>query len=114
MTKREMFTEIAYLLADREDIVEFCKHEIELLTRKRTTGSSKPTKQQVANEAIKAEILDILPTEEEEGMTATEVMVALNKDGISIQRVSALLRQLVMSGQVNKVIKKKVSRFTIA
>lgn len=114
MTKREMFTEIAYLLADREDIVEFCKHEIELLTRKRTASSSKPTKQQVANEATKTEILDILPADNEEGMTATEIMVALNKDGMSIQRVSALLRQLVMSGQVNKVTEKKVSRFTIA
>ena len=114
MTKREMFTEIANLLADREDIVEFCNHEIELLSRKRATGSSKPTKQQVANEATKAEILDILPTENEEGMTATEVMVALNKDGMSIQRVSALLRQLVLGGQVTKVTEKKVSRFTIA
>lgn len=111
MTKREMFTEIANLLADREDIVEFCNHEIELLARKRATGSSKPTKQQVANEATKSAILDILS---DEGMTATEVMNALNMDGMSIQRVSALLRQLVLGGQVNKVTEKKVSRFTIA
>ena len=111
MTKREMFTEIANLLADREDIVEFCNHEIELLARKRATGSSKPTKQQVANEATKSAILDILS---DESMTATEVMNALDMDGMSIQRVSALLRQLVLGGQVNKVTEKKVSRFTIA
>jgi uncharacterized protein YidB (DUF937 family) len=50
--------------------------------------SSKPTKTQVENEGIKAEILEFIATEPH---TATEIANAL---GYTVQKVSALLRQL--------------------
>ena len=110
MTKKEMFNHIATVCATDEAIVDFCKHEIELLGRKK--GSSKPTKTQVENEGIKANILEVLG-EAEEPMTVGEILKGLDGD-YSSQKISALCRQLVGAGKVEKTIEKKVSRFTLA
>ena len=80
----------------------------EQMAKKRT--SSKPTKTQVANEAVKGEILETLA---DGRMTCGEVVKALDGEYTS-QKVSALLRQLVGTGKVNKVTEKKVSYFELA
>lgn len=80
----------------------------EQMAKKRT--SSKPTKTQVANEAVKGEILEALA---DGRMTCGEVVKALDGEYTS-QKVSALLRQLVGTGKVNKVTEKKVSYFELA
>lgn len=107
MTKREMFTAIMEKVQDNAEMVAFLEHEIELVSRKRT-GSSKPTKRQTENEGIKARILEIVS---DEGMTAGEVVAALDIEGMTNQRVSALLRQLVLTGQVRKETVKGKSLF---
>lgn len=73
-------------------------------------GSSKPTKTQVENEGIKGEILELLA---DGRMTCGDVVKALDGEYTS-QKISALLRQLVGAGKVNKVIEKKVSYFELA
>lgn len=95
MTKKEMFAEIRNRVADNAEMVAFIDHEIELLSRKRT--SSKPTKNQVANQGIKGEILAIL--DKEKGLSATEI-ANLVGNGVSCQKASALLRQMVAEGSV--------------
>lgn len=110
MTKKEMFNHIATVCATDEAIVDFCKHEIELLGRKK--GSSKPTKTQVENEGIKEEILAVL-AECDEAVTVKELLPMLNGDYTS-QKISALLRQLVTAEKVVKTVEKKVSRFSLA
>lgn len=110
MTKKEMFAHIATVCATDEAIVEFCNREIELLSRKRS--SSKPTKTQVENEAIKAEILEVLG-EADERMTVGQILKALEGDYTS-QKISALCRQLVNAEKVEKTIEKKVSYFSLA
>lgn len=107
MTKREMFTAIKEKVQDNAEMVAFLEHEIELVSRKRT-GSSKPTKRQTENEGIKARILEIMS---DEGMTAGEVVAALDIEGMTNQRVSALLRQLVLAEQVRKETVKGKSLF---
>ena len=82
----------------------------EQMAKKR--GSSKPTKTQVANEAVKAEILEAL-AEADEPMTCGEITKVLEGDYTS-QKISALLRQLVAGGKVTKSTEKKVSRFELA
>ena len=82
----------------------------EQMAKKR--GSSKPTKTQVENEGIKAEILEAL-AEADEPMTCGEITKALEGDYTS-QKISALLRQLVAGGKVTKSTEKKVSRFELA
>ncbi|MDT3386406.1 MAG: hypothetical protein LIR46_01355 [Bacteroidota bacterium] len=109
MTKREMFAAIRERVADNAEMVEFIDHEVELLSRKRS--SAKPTKTQIANAGIKEQILTVLSAD---GMTATEVLHALGNDEFKVQKISALLRQLVLEGKVVKDIVGKVSYFTLA
>lgn len=108
MTKREMFAAIRKRVLDNAEMVEFIDHEIELLSHKRS--SAKPTKTQRENETIKEQIMSILS---EDGMTATEIMNALEGE-FKVQKISALLRQLVLEGKAVKDIVGKVSYFTLA
>jgi hypothetical protein len=65
----------------------------------------KPSKTQVENEGFKGQILDLLG----EGKTATQVGADL---GISVQRASAILKQMVDAGTVAKAKVGKALLFT--
>ena len=110
-TKREMFELIASALADNTEVVEFCNHEVELLNKKASYKSSKPSKKSVENEAIKAEILEVLDGSEAP-MTISEINAVLDK-GFTSQKVSALLTQLIKAEKVVKTYEKKVAYFGI-
>ena len=110
ITKKEMFAQIREVVADNADMVAFIDHEIELLNKK--SSAKKPTATQVANEGIKDTILGVLGTD---GMTVSEV-IASSDDlaGLSNQKISALLKQLVTEGKAVKGTDKKKSVFTLA
>lgn len=65
----------------------------------------KPSKNQVANEGVKNDILEMLT---DEGMRCGDIAEPL---GISGQKCSALLRQLVDAGLVEKYTEKRVTYF---
>lgn len=111
LTKREMFEGIKanYALTDEE--VAFIDHELELLARKNaSTGERKPTAVQKANEGIKEEILAVLS---DEPQTITDVVKSLEGDYTN-QKISALVRQLIADGKVEKVVDKRKSLFKLA
>ena len=112
MTKKENFVAINAILNEmgHNEFDEFIAHEVELLGRKRSV-SSKPTKRQVENEALKGRIAEVLG---DEGMTVTAILGELNEDGLTNQRVSALLRQMVAGGTAHKEVVKGKAMFTIA
>ena len=110
-TKKEMYELIKGELSANEEVVAFCDHEIELLSRKRSK-SSKPTAKQVENAGIKDRILEVLG-ESETPMTIPEVISALGEDYTS-QRISALMTQLIKAEQVIKTYEKKVAYFGLA
>ena len=111
ITKKEMFTMIKAQVKDNAEMVAFIDHEIELLDKK--ASNKKATKTQEANVGIKSTILAVL--EGAKPMTVTEMQGASAELGeLSNQKVSALVRQLVESGEVVKTIDKKVSRFSLA
>ena len=111
ITKKEMFAQIREVVADNADMVTFIDHEIELLSKK--SGSKKPTAIQIANEGLKATILTVL--EGSEGMTASEVLAGSDEfAGLSNQKITALLRQLVLDGSVIKVTDGKKTLFKLA
>lgn len=74
---------------------------------RKSSGVRKPSKAQVANEGLKADLLDILG----DGMTATEAGKALD---ISVQKASALLKQMVDSGSVVRLKEGKATLFRVA
>jgi hypothetical protein len=111
ITKKEMFAQIREVVADNADMVAFIDHEIELLSKK--SGSKKPTATQIANEGLKATILTVL--EGSEGMTASEVLASSDEfAGLSNQKITALLRQLVLDGSVTKITDSKKTLFKLA
>lgn len=109
MTKKENFVAINSVLNEigNHSFDEFIAHEIELLEKKTSYKSSKPTKRQVENEAIKEQIASVLT---DEGQTATEILAQLDNPSLTNQRVSALLRQM----NVHKEIVKGKSLFSLA
>ena len=113
VTKREMFNAIKAVaeVAANEDMVAFINHELELLDKKSSTKSGKPTATQVANEALKVEILTGLS--EIEGKTVSELIKSVEAlSGLSNQKVSAVLRLMEKNdGTVRKETDKKKTLF---
>lgn len=109
MTKKEMFTAIINAVEGKPtetttaEMVEFLNHEIDLLNRKRSSKSSKPTAKQMENEAIKERIMEIL-SHTLEGLTATDIMNELEAVSItaSNQKVNALVKQLISAELVGR------------
>ena len=113
MTKREMFEQIKanYQLTDAE--VAFIDHELELLAKK-NASEKKPTAQQVANEGLKSVILNVL-TENGNLMTITDIQKSSAELAeLSNQRISALVRQMVADGKVERVEDKRKAYFKAA
>ena len=117
MTKRDLFNEVIALAKEngREDIIEFAQHEIDLLNNKKSGNTMTAT--QKANEEIKAVILEEL-ARVATPMTITDFLNASEKVNTLVngsnQKTSALMKQLVDTKQVNKIVDKKKSYFTIA
>ena len=111
ITKREVINAML-----KEEVVlnnatykAYLENELALLDKK--AANKKATKTQEENVAIKEEILNVLTTE---GATVTEIQAKSEVlGGLSNQRVSALLRQLVENGKVVKTTDKKKSYFAL-
>lgn len=111
-TKRELFeTLIVFASAAEAEswVIEGLEHEVELLDRKRSTKSV-DAKKKVEQDAIKDSILSVLASGE--SMRATAIADSL-ADGTTVQRVSALLRQMVKDGIVTRTEDKKVATFSL-
>lgn len=74
---------------------------------KRASGERKPTKAQKENEGVKSEILAVLTNE---GKQCKDIAEAV---GISGQKCSALLKQLVDNGSAEKYTEKRVTYFKV-
>lgn len=112
MTKKEMFANIATLLAGNEEVVDFCNHEIEMLENRKSSKHGM-TKVQKANVEVKEAIVNAL-AEAGSALTVTELLTCEGLAGYTNQKISALLRQLIEANQVVKTIEGKKARFAIA
>ena len=110
MTKREMFEMIKANHNLSADEIAFIDHELELLVKK-NSAEKKPTAVQVANEGIKADILDGMEIGKK--YTITDLMKEIPACAeLSNQRVSALVRQLVTDGAVERTEEKRKAYFS--
>ena len=113
-TKKEMFGELIKLAEtnERTDLIAFCEHEIDLLNKK--ASASGQTKTQAENEKIKIVIAEEL-TRIARAVTISELLKESEELGqYSNQKLSALLKQMVESGTVTRVVDKKKTMFKIA
>jgi len=111
MTKKEMFANIASLLADNAEVVEFCQRQIDLLDNRKSSKRGL-TATQKANIAVKENLVAIL-AEANEALTVTEILQDERVAGYTNQKISALLRQLVDAQIVDKIIEGKKAKFAI-
>ena len=116
MTKREMFTAIMNVaeVSANTDMVEFLKHQIELLDSRK--GSNKPTKTQTENVSIKDTICEVL-SESDAPMRVKDLIADGRLSEYSSSKITALLRQMLPDtgdGRVIKTIEKKISYFSVA
>jgi predicted transcriptional regulator len=113
MTKREMFAEIRNVVIDNAEMVAFIDHEIELLNKK-SSATRKPTKTQVENEAYKATILTYLAeVDAPKSIKELQAEVA-DLAGLTNQRVTHMLTDLVKAGSLTKEYVKKTPFYSIA
>ena len=87
MTRREMF-EAIFNGNVTEEVIEMAKNEIVKMDERNAKRASKPSKTAIANEPIKAKIVEVLS---ETPQSASEIA---EKVEISTQKCSALLRQI--------------------
>ena len=111
MTKKDFFKELRGMVADRQDLVDFIDHELELLDRK--SSKSAETKTQIENKSIMETILSEL-TRIARPITISELQSESDiLKEYSNQKLSALLKKLVDINQVVKTTDKKKSYFSI-
>jgi len=112
MTKKEMFNLIANAMKENDDVVAFCKHEIELLEKKASKSSQ--TKTQKENAILIERVFSALATVGRP-VTVTELQTEVDEmSSYSNQKLSALLKKLVDCDRVVKTVDKKKSYFSIA
>ena len=117
MTKRDYFNQLLALdgVKGNESLVKFIEHELELLAKKNASGEGKLTATQIANNGIKEEILECMANEPNRLFTISEMQKLFPCCAeMSNQRVSALVRQLVNDGKVERLEEKRKAVFRIA
>ena len=111
MTKKEMFTQIMANYSLTAEEIGFIEHEIELLDKKNGTAK-KPTAKQTANEGIKSEILMAMENGERYRIADLLKVVDNLPEDMTPQRMSALVRQLILEGAVSRTEEKRVAYFS--
>ena len=117
MTKKEMSTMViatieATEVENREEMVNFLNHEVELLEKK--SSKSGTTKTQKENLVLMEQLKEALG-EMTEAVTISEFQAKSTHEvaTLSNQKLSALLKKLVESGEVVKTVEKKKSYFAL-
>lgn len=118
MTKREKFELLLAKVEGDEMLTEFINHEIELLSAKASKGNAKKSTEQEAFIDLIRDVLSEAPNPMQCGAIAKDARLLgfAWKDGnaTSPQRVSAMLKKMVESGDVVKTVDKKTSYFALA
>jgi hypothetical protein len=115
VTKRDNFNKLLTIeeVANDTQLVEFINHELELLDKKSASHSTAKTANQKANEEIKKSIVNALV---DIGKSTISDLQKANEDmaQYSNQKLSALLKQMVDSGEVVRTTDKKKAYFEVA
>lgn len=116
LTKREKFEMIAKIeeVAKNPILAKFVEHELELLAKKNSADRGL-TSTQKENEGIKSAILIAMGEEPDRLFSISEMIKNFECCAeLSNQRVSALIRQLVADGKVERLEEKRKAYFRIA
>lgn len=111
-TKRDYFNELKGYVVDNDGLTAFIDHELALMDKKNAAPRARTAKQ-IANDAVKAFILENL-----EGSQTVSQMVkgflADYSEPLTAQRVSAVLTQMKNDGQVIRTVEGRKAYFSVA
>ena len=112
MTKMQKFEILSNLpeVKNNPILAEFVAHEMELLSKK-NSAEKKPTEKQTANAAIQAEVLNAMEVNTLYTITDLCKTVPNLPEDMTNQRMSALVRQLVLNGTVERIEEKRKAYF---
>ena len=117
MTKKEMYSLIAKLNAENQEIVDFCNHEIELLDKKKSNGNAKANEKMAQSvELVYNALVSVGRAVSVGELIAESDLSALeNPDtkSVSSQKISAMLKKLVDCGRVERNMDKKKAYFRV-
>ena len=81
---------------------------------KKSNAERKPSKAQLANDAIRGKILDLLNTDPDKGFRISDICAGVPELAeASSQKVSGLMRTLVLDLKVEKYVDKRVTYFKV-
>ena len=116
LTKRDNFNALLAIpaVAENADLVAFIEHEVELLDKK-NSAERKPTPKQVENAGFKSDILAWMkPDAKYLSADVVKGVPSIVAAGVSVQRVSAMLTQLVNDGAIVRTEDKHKSYYSLA
>lgn len=103
ITKKDRYTEMIVLFngMGRNDLAEFCEHEIELLTKKNSGKSKISAAEQTARDAIASAAIAILENSDEP-LPCADIVKAMPNDVAcnSTQKLTPILAKLVENGAI--------------
>jgi hypothetical protein len=111
LTKRDHFNSLLNIAEVKSNptLVDFINHELELLEKK-NSSEKKPTAVQTANEGIKASIYNDM--EDGKFYTITDMIKAIPACAeLTNQKMSALVRQMIADGQIERTEDKRKAYF---
>lgn len=115
-TKRDRYNALLAIpaVAADADLVEFINHELSLLDKK-NAAERKPTPKQVENAGFKADIVAWMePAAQYSAADITKGVPSIVAAGISANRVTAMLTQLVTAGEIVRTEDKRKSFYSLA
>ena len=116
LTKKEKFNMVlAYIPAEKTELVEFIKHELELLEKKANGSDKAKAKKNAENEKLKADLLVALK-EYGEPVTVTDFhdKSPATVATLSVSKLTSLLTSLKADGKVVRTEIKKRPYYSVA
>lgn len=113
VTKTDKFNMLLAIdeVAENDMLVDFIKHELELIAKKSKSGSRKPTKTQVENaEILVPQILDYLASVD--NATVTDIVNGIDLPTTN-QRVTAQLTKLAKDNKVVRIVEKGKAYYSV-
>lgn len=112
MTKKEKFEVISAVFAtidreDKDEILEFCKSEVEALDRRTQKAKETSAKKRAEGDSLKDALESVLG---EEPMTIADILDAMADDSLTPAKVTSRMAQLVRAEKVKKEIVKVEGR----
>lgn len=108
LTKADLFNQLKANYDLTNELVAFIDHELELLAKKNSSRSDKPTATQKENLALANDIYEFIKA----NPNATIKAISKHFD-LSSQKVTPIVTKLVDNEKVSKVVEKRIAYFTV-